>query len=144
MRDHLTLISPRCKSHIIPPHFQFLLINISLLGAQTTGQMIITLIKYNHLSIFFHSDEDFKFKTEKYNSNLSNSTFKMRSTKTIIIYIFYTCVCIRIYPTSSLQAKYDTRSIFKRSFTTLNSVFLSPRRVAIPRLKRPVCPSIDS
>ena len=37
-----------------------------------------------------------------------------------------------MYPTTSLRAECDTRSIFKRS---LNSDFRSPRQVALPRLK---------
>ena len=43
-------------------------------------------------------------------------------------------------PNPSARAGYDTRSIFKRSLTALNSEFSSPRLVASPRLKNPVCP----
>ena len=40
-----------------------------------------------------------------------------------------------IFTNPSVQAGYDTRSIFKQSFP-------SPRLVASPRLKNPVCPTI--
>ena len=43
-----------------------------------------------------------------------------------------------IFTNPSARAGYDTRSIFKRSLTGLNS----PRLVASPRLKNPVCPII--
>ena len=63
------------------------------------------------------------------------------------------CVCVCVYysvllvliifTNPSTRAGYDTRSIFERSLTGLNSeVFPSPRLVASIRLKNLVCPTI--
>ena len=49
---------------------------------------------------------------------------------------------LTIFTNPSARAGYDTRSIFKRSLTDLNSEFPSPRLVASPRLKNPVFPTI--
>ena len=50
--------------------------------------------------------------------------------------------CGILFTNPSARVGYDTRSIFKRSLTGLNSEFPSPRLVAKPRLKNLVCPTI--
>ena len=46
-------------------------------------------------------------------------------------------ILLSYLPNPSAQAGYDTRSLFKWSFP-------SPRLVALPRMKNPVCPTIYS
>ena len=50
-------------------------------------------------------------------------------------------ISLSYLPNPSARARYDTRSIFKRSLTGLNFPS-SPRLVVSPRLKNPVCPTI--
>ena len=52
--------------------------------------------------------------------------FIKKSSQWIYIYIYiyiYVCVCVCVCVNLSVQARYDTRSIFKRSLTDLNSEF---------------------
>ena len=49
-------------------------------------------------------------------------------------------VCVEVFTKPSTRARYDIMSLFKSEFNRLEFSFPSPRPVAIPRLKRPVCP----
>ena len=61
----------------------------------------------------------------------------------VLLYNSYNLtLVICLFTNPSAQAGYDTRSIFKRSLKGLILEFFSPRLVASPRLKNPVCPTI--
>ena len=47
-----------------------------------------------------------------------------------------------IFTIPSSRAGYDSKSMFKRSLTGLNSELSFSTLVASPRLKKPVCPTI--
>ena len=71
---------------------------------------------------------------------MSSGLFKnVINKKQIKIHIYLIYI---IFNNPSARAGYDTRPIFKWSLTGLNSEFPSPRLVASPRLKNPVCPNI--
>ena len=102
-----------------------------------------TLNRYQLYYIIKLPELIFSIKVLKWNCIVVFFRTTVLSFHPIYIYIYiHVCVCVCAFTKLSTQAEHDTGSIFKRSYTGLNSEFSSSPTCCHNKVKELVCPLI--